>query len=98
MSVIANEILKQYITCEDDATRNKFFNLLDSFWHKVEGKIISAYTKDVNGTITGMTVLDDAGVSETVAFPVFPTSQPISFIEELSTELGKLEPKVAGKD
>lgn len=97
MSVIAKEILKQYITCEDDATRNKFFNMLDSFWHKIEGKIIKSYTKDAGGNITGMTVLDKDNVTETVAFPVFPTSRPISFIEELSTELGKLQPKVAGK-
>jgi hypothetical protein len=97
MSVIAKEILKQYITCEDEATRNKFFNMLDSFWHKIEGKIIESYTKDVGGTITGMTVLDKEGVSESVAFPVFPNSKPISFIQDLATELGKLQPKVAGK-
>jgi hypothetical protein len=97
MSVIEKEILKGYITCEDDATRNKFYNMLDSFWHKVEGKIIKSYTKDVEGTITGMTVLDKDGLYESVAFPVFPISQPISFIQELATELGKLEPKVAGK-
>jgi hypothetical protein len=97
MSVITREILKQYITCEDPATRNKFYNLLDSFWHKVEGKIIKSYTKDAQGVITGITTVDKDGATETVAFPVMPSSKPISFIENLQETLGNLVTKVPGK-
>ena len=34
------EILRNYMTCEDEAVRNKYYNLLDSFWHKYNGEIL----------------------------------------------------------
>ena len=97
MSVITREILKNYITCPDPATRNKFYNLLDSFWHKVEGKIIKSVNKDAGGNTTGFTVVDQDGATEIINLPVLPNSQPISFITGLAEALAGKVTSVAGK-
>ena len=91
------DLLKSYVTCEDAGTNNKFFNLLDSFWHKLDGKIIKSVNKDGGGVITGITVLASDGTTEVITLPVFPSSAPISFITDLGTQLGNKEPSVAGK-
>ncbi|MCH4824305.1 hypothetical protein ML462_14105 [Gramella lutea] len=97
MSVQAREILKNFITCLNEETRNKYYNLLDSFWHKAEGKIIKTVNKDEDGKITGLTVVDLDGNTEVMNLPSYPTSQPISFITGLQTELNKLVEKIPGK-
>lgn len=90
------EILKGYITCEDAATRNKFFNLLDSFWHKKDGKILKETVIGQDGSTT-FRFLDDAGNISEVSLPALPNSKPISFISGLQTKLDALQPKVLGK-
>ena len=92
----AINILKEYITCEDPGTRNKFFNLLDSFWHKDEGKVLKQYTVAQNGDITFQFVNAD-GSTSSVNLPALPNSRPISFIEGLAEALDDLVTKVPGK-
>ena len=38
------DILKNYMTCEDPAVKTKYFNLLDSFWHKTNGDLLLRIT------------------------------------------------------
>ena len=94
--VTALEILKSYITCEDPATRNKFFNLLDSFWHKADGKLFKTQTINQNGDKTFVFINKD-GQQESITIPALPNSKPISFITNLSTELNNRVTKVPGK-
>jgi hypothetical protein len=94
--VQALEILKQYITCEDAAIRNKFFNLLDSFWHKNDGDVLKTHTIDQAGNIA-FTFLKSDGSTYKVNLPALPNSKPISFITGLEEALGGLVSKVPGK-
>ena len=34
------DILKNYLTCDDPAIQTKYFNILDSFWHKTNGDLL----------------------------------------------------------
>lgn len=92
----ALEIIKNYITCEDTSTRNKFYNLLDSFWHKDDGDILKSHTTDEAGNIT-FTFLKKDGSTSKVVLPALPNSKPISFIENLTETLNNLVQKVPGK-
>lgn len=96
MSVQALEILKGYITCEDNATRNKFFNLLDSFWHKADGKLLKNYTVNQAGDKT-FVFLDKDGNQESITLPALPNSKPISFIDGLADALSNKVAVVPGK-
>lgn len=96
MSVQALEILKGYITCEDPATRNKFFNLLDSFWHKADGKVLKNYTVNLAGDKT-FVFLDKDGNQESITLPALPNSKPISFIDGLADALANKVAVVPGK-
>jgi len=96
MSVQTLEILKGYITCEDPATRNKFFNLLESFWHKADGMVMKNYTVNQNGDKT-FVFLDKDGNQESITLPALPNSKPISFITGLESALNNLVTKVPGK-
>jgi len=96
MSVQTLEILKGYITCEDPATRNKFFNLLESFWHKADGKLFKNQTINQNGDKTFVFINKD-GQEESITIPALPNKKPISFITGLESALNNLVTKVPGK-
>ncbi|MAG88802.1 fibronectin type III domain-containing protein [Zunongwangia profunda] len=96
MSVQGLEILKGYITCEDPATRNKFFNLLDSFWHKADGKVLKEVQTLQDGTKNFIFKKQD-DTTEVVSIPALPNTKPQSFITGLEEALGNRVVKVPGK-
>lgn len=96
MSVQGLEILKGYITCEDPATRNKFFNLLDSFWHKADGKVLKEVQTLQDGTKNFIFKKQD-DTTEVVSIPALPNTKPQSFITGLEEALGDRVVKVPGK-
>lgn len=96
MSVQGLEILKGYITCEDPATRNKFFNLLDSFWHKADGKVLKEVQTLQDGTKNFIFKKQD-DTTEVVSIPALPNTKPQSFITGLEEALGNRVVIVPGK-
>ncbi len=46
MAIQTIDILKGYMTCEDPAVKNKYFNILESFWHKSEGQLLLRFTEE----------------------------------------------------
>ena len=94
----ALSILIGYLTCEDPTVKTKWANLLASFWHKDEGKIVTSITTATNGDVT-IEIKDGAGNSETTTIPKvqLPTSYDISFINGLQDALNGKVDQVPGK-
>ena len=94
----ALSILLAYLTCTDPAVKEKWANLLASYWHKDEGKIITGISKAENGDVTIGTV-DGDGTTESVVVEKtqLPTSYEISFINGLEDALNNKVDKVSGK-
>ena len=87
-------ILKQYITntCGDATVINKYNNLLDSFFHKSQGQIITNVITNKKGVT--ITLSDNSAIT----IPELPTSEGISFINGLQAVLDKKVDKIAGKE
>lgn len=94
----ALSILIGYLTCEDPTVKTKWANLLASFWHKDEGKIVTGITTAPNGDVT-IEIKDGDGNSESTTIPKvqLPTSHDISFINGLQDALNDKVDKVPGK-
>lgn len=75
------------MTCEDEAVRNKYYNLIDSFYHKSEGKILESISEDANGINLQFTDGNTATPNTFVVIPKLPGSQDISFISGLQEAL-----------
>lgn len=91
MAVTALSLLKGYFTCDDEAVKNKYYNLLESFFHKSEGNLV-----------TGTAVVGDALVfsfsdGSTQGVPLLPDTVPVSFVEGLQDFLNNKVDKVQGK-
>lgn len=97
MAIQTIEILKNYMTCEDEAVRNKYYNLLDSFYHKSEGKILHSITEDGNAITLQFTDGNSATANTSVVIPKLPNSQNISFINGLQNALNNKVDKVLGE-
>lgn len=87
-----------YLTCTDPVVQNKYLNLLNSYWHKDNGVIISNYNVNGNGDVT-FTLTDGDGASENVVIEQFvmPAEMPMSFITGLVALLNTKVDVVAGK-
>jgi hypothetical protein len=81
-----------YMTCDDPVVKQKYENILASFYHKDEGIVITSVDADGNGGTN--IAFSDGGV---LNIPVLPTSKPISFIQNLQTELDNRVSKKVGK-
>lgn len=93
MPLVDKEDLKLYLTnnCGDSTVINKYLNLLDSFWHKNEGKTLEVYEEDSNSyifTFTGNT---------SIALPKRPNSEAIAYIDGLQDALDDKVEKIPGK-
>lgn len=55
MSIQTIEILRDYLTCDDPVVRNKYYNLLDSFWHKSQGQLLVNIQQDEQFIILNFT-------------------------------------------
>jgi len=91
MAIQSIEILKGYMTCEDPAVRNKYYNLLDSFWHKTNGDLLLKITE------TSTYIQLDFTNGKTVSIPKMPDSVAISFVTGLQDALGGKVDKELGK-
>ncbi len=81
-----------YMTCDDPVIKQKYENILASFYHKDEGIIITSIDADENGGTN--IAFSDGGV---LNIPALPTSKEISFINGLQTALDNRVVKVVGK-
>lgn len=91
MAIQSIEILRSYMTCEDPAVKNKYYNILESFWHKSEGDILTRITEDETSIR-----LDFTSGKYTV-IKKLPTSVEISFVTNLQEALDGKVDKVPGK-
>ena len=96
MAIQTINILRDYMTCEDPAVRNKYYNLLASFYHKSEGKILSSIVEETDKITLSFTD-GTAAANTSVIIPKQPASQEISFINGLQQALNEKVTKVAGK-
>lgn len=87
MAIQSIEILRDYMTCEDPGTRNKYFNLLESFYHKSEGKILESIEEDADNVTLLFTSGNTLAARTPVVIPKLPNSKPISFIQNLQDAL-----------
>jgi hypothetical protein len=100
MSKVTKDIILSYSTCTDSAVLNRFQNILDSFWHKDEGLVFAKSVKDIEAGTNTLSFRKADGTLQNVVIdiPAAPVaSKPISYIDELQTELNKLVQKVDGK-
>lgn len=85
------------MTCEDEAVRNKYYNLLDSFFHKSEGKILHSISEDANAITLQFIGGNSPTANTSVVIPKLPNSKPISFINGLQDALNGKVDKVPGQ-
>ena len=98
MAIQTIEILRDYMTCEDPAVKNKYYNLLESFWHKSEGKILASIAETDTAVSLGFTSGNPLEEKQLVVIPKFPNSLGISFIDGLQDALNNRVKKVPGKN
>jgi hypothetical protein len=98
MAIQTIEILRDYMTCEDPAVKNKYYNLLESFWHKSEGKILASIAETDTAVSLGFTSGNPLEERQLVVIPKFPNSLGISFIDGLQDALNNRVKKVPGKN
>lgn len=94
----ALSILLGYLTCDDAAVKTKWANLLASYWHKDEGKIVTSISTATNGDVT-IVIKDGNGNTEstTISKTQLPNSYEISFINGLQDALNSKVDAVPGK-
>lgn len=97
MAKVARTILVPYLICTDPVMVTKWQNILDSFWHKDDGRLITDISLD--GTNIVITDVDGDGniAQTTIAQYQEPANFPISKITDLQTTLNNLVVKVVGK-
>ncbi|MDB0601063.1 hypothetical protein PL373_07875 [Tenacibaculum maritimum] len=88
------DILINYLTCEDPVIKSKWLDILQSFYHKDNGQLITGYTTAENGDIT-MSFTD--GASLTIEKFIMPNTMPLNFIDGLVGLLNGKVDKVTGK-
>lgn len=95
---VAKAILVNYLTCTDPVMQEKWANLLDSYWHKDEGQLVTELSVNVEGDVT-VSIKDAAGniTSTVIEKYVKPGSEPISYITGLQTALNNKVDKITGK-
>lgn len=90
----ALHIIKTYYETGDIPTEMQFANTWDSFHHKDFGEVITKVTTNELGDIT-FSLSDTSEVTIKRFIP--ETSQPISYIDGLSDQLGQLVAEIAKK-
>ncbi len=88
------DILVTYLTCEDPVIKNKWRDILDSFYHKDGGHLVKEHTVLGNGDIS-ITLSNDETI--TIEKYMLPNTMPLTFIEGLVAALNSKVDKVTGK-
>lgn len=88
------DILKSWFQTGDKPTENQFKNLIDSFYHKDDGTIITDYEVSNNGNVSFK--LSDGTVTKIERF-VLPNTMPLNFINGLVETLNNKVNKETGK-
>lgn len=88
------DILVTYLTCEDPVIKNKWRDILDSFYHKDGGHLVKEHTVLENGDIS-ITLSNDETI--TIEKYMLPNTMPLTFIEGLVAALNSKVDKVTGK-
>ena len=97
MAIQTIEILRNYMTCEDPAVRNKYWNLLDSFYHKSEGKILVSIDETPTEITLNFTDGNSLTANESVTLAKLPEAVAISYVKGLQDALNNKVDKVPGK-
>jgi hypothetical protein len=84
-------ILKSYFETGDRPTESQFADLIDSFYHKDNGKLVSNVTEDENGKVR-FEFADSSAFEFT-----YPKNAEISFISGLAEALNNKVDKIVGK-
>lgn len=87
-------ILKSFFETGDTPTQEQFSDLIDSLFHKDDGKLVTLLNEDAQGNIT-LTLSD--GSSKTIEKYTLPNELPISLITDLQNILDTKVDKVLGK-
>ncbi|MBB4117855.1 hypothetical protein GGR32_000127 [Mesonia hippocampi] len=88
------DILQGYFTCDDEAIRNKYYNLLDSFWHYSQGDVLKKITETDEAIRLDFT----SGKNVSIPKPQELQSVEISFVNGLQEALNSKVAKTPGKD
>ncbi|MEH6405773.1 MAG: hypothetical protein V7767_00685 [Leeuwenhoekiella sp.] len=94
MSKVTKAIILGYLTCDDPVVRNKYANILDSFFHKDEGVIITK-VEDLEGGSKKITFSDATSI--TVPSAAEFNQALIEYQQQVELDLGKKVDKVLGK-
>lgn len=87
----ALNILLSYLTCTDEVMRTKWENILNSFWHKDQGQIITGIA--LNGTTIEISTINADGV--VTVTPIAQYQEPANFeIAKITGLQGALDNKV----
>jgi hypothetical protein len=97
MAIQTIEILRNYMTCEDPAVKNKYWNLLESFYHKSEGKILASIEETQTEITLNFTDGNSLTSNESVTLAKLPEAVAISYVTGLQDALNNKVDKVPGK-
>lgn len=90
-------VLVNYLTCQDPVMVNKWQNILDSFWHKDDGKLVTSFLlEEHQATIS---FIDGNGAASQLIIPIYkePATFEISKINGLQNALNNKVDKIVGK-